>query len=150
MLTRRENIKEGLESTQDSRPFYSVLLLNRRAAVFLEDDVVGAALDDGGGGNQGDLGVLLQFGDTQRAAVAHGGLDLAEGLADVVLEAAGVGHVGIHALLEGQLLAAAEIVALPVARAVGALAPVLFHERAVDVDLVRRALVEAGEVAARS
>ena len=86
--------------------------------------------------------------DGQCAAVAHGRADLCQRLLDVIGELAGVGHVGVHALLEGQLLAAAEVVALPVARAVGALAPVLLHERAVDVDLVRRALVEAGEVAA--
>ena len=107
-----------------------------------------AALDDAHRGHERQTRLLLQLADGQRAAVAHGRAHLRQRLLDIVGELAGVGHVGVHALLEGQLLAAAEVIALPVARAVGALAPVLLHERAVDVDLVRRALVEAGEVAA--
>ena len=107
-----------------------------------------AALDDAHRGHERQPRLFLQLADGQCAAVAHGRAHLRQRLLHVIRELTGVGHVGIHTLLEGQLLAAAEVVALPVARAVGALAPVLFHERAVDVDLVRRALVEAGEVAA--
>ena len=57
-------------------------------------DVVVAALDDGGSGDQGQLGVLLEIGDVNFAAVAHGGLDLVQRGFHVIVEGAGVGDVG--------------------------------------------------------
>ncbi len=100
--------------------------------------------------HHGELRLLLQLGNGQRAAVAHGGLHLRQREVHVVLERAGVGHVRVHALLERHaLLVAAQVVALPVAGTRGAFAPVLLHVGAVDVHLVRGALVEAGEVAAQ-
>ena len=59
-----------------------------------------------------------------------------------------VGDVGVNALLEAELALTAEVIALPVARSVGALAPVLLDVAAVDDELCRGAFVEAGEVAA--
>ena len=108
-----------------------------------------AALHDGGGRNDGQLGLLLQLGDGQRAAVAHGALDLVQGGLDALGQGAGVGHIAVHALLKGELGRAAQVVPLPVAGAVGALAPVLLHVLAVDADPVGGALVEAGEVPAQ-
>ena len=117
--------------------------------VVAQGDVVGAALDDGDGGDQGQLGVAHQVGDVGDTDVAHGGLDLVHGGLHVVVQGTGVGDVGVNALLEVQLAGAAQIVALPVAGAVGALAPVLLHVGTADHDLVGGGLVEAGEVAAQ-
>ena len=69
-------------------------------------------------------------------------------MADVVLEASGVGDVGVDAFFEGEAALATDIVALPVACAVGAFAPVFFHEIATDAHLAARAFVKAGEVPA--
>ena len=66
----------------------------------------------------------------------------------VILQRAGIRYIGVHALLEGKLAVAAEIVALPVTRTVRALAPVFLIIGTVDLDLIRRALVEAGEITA--
>src|SRR5699024_8460439 len=77
-----------------------------------EGHVVVVAFYDGDGGYQGQLGLgleILEVGDT---AVAHGGLDLVEAALHIVVEAAGVGHVGVHALLKAQLGGAAQVVAL--------------------------------------
>ena len=115
----------------------------------LQHNVMAAALDDGGGGHDGQLGLLLQLGDGERAAVAHGALDLVQSGLDAVRQRAGIRDVAVHALLEAQLGGAAEVVALPVAGTVGAFAPVLLHILAVDAHLVRGAFVEAGKVAAQ-
>ena len=56
---------------------------------------MGAALGDAGGGDQGELGVLLEVGNAEGAAVAHGGADFGERPGHVVVQAAGIGHVGI-------------------------------------------------------
>ena len=56
----------------------------------LQHDVMAAALHDGGGGNDGQLGLLLQFGDGECAAVAHGALDLVQGGLDAVGQRTGV------------------------------------------------------------
>ena len=108
-----------------------------------------AALDNGGGRNDGQAGFFLQLGDGERTAVAHGRAHLVQRRLHAVGQGAGVGHVGIDALLKAQLLGAAQVVALPVAGAVGALAPVFLDVVAADAQLVRRGLVEAGEVAAQ-
>ena len=55
---------------------------------------MGSALHDAGGGDEGDFGVLLQLRDREAAAVAHGGADFGKRQAHIVLEAAGVGHIG--------------------------------------------------------
>ncbi len=110
---------------------------------------MGAAFDDADRGDEGEFRFLLQFFDAQRAAVAHGGANLRQGDAHVVVQRAGVRNVGIDAFLEGELAVAAEVVALPVARAVRAFAPILLVEGAVDLHLVRGAFVEAGEVTAQ-
>ena len=118
------------------------------AEFVLEDDIVRAALDNARGRDERDLRLLAQLRQRQRAAVAHRRADLGQRDVDVVLERAGVRDIGVNAFLEGELARAAEVVALPVAGAVRAFAPVLLVVRAVDLDLVRRALVEAREVAA--
>ena len=84
-----------------------------------------AALNNGGGGHDCQAGLLLQLGDGERTAVAHGGAHLVQGGLHTVRQRTGVGNVGVNALLKAQLLCAAEVIALPVAGAVGALAPVL-------------------------
>ena len=108
-----------------------------------------AALHDGGGRNNGQLGLLLQLGDGQSAAVAHGALHLVQGGLHAVCQRTGVRHIAVHALLKAQFGGAAQIIALPVAGTVGAFAPVLLHILAVDAHLVRGALVKAGKVAAQ-
>ena len=108
-----------------------------------------AAFYDGDGGYQGQLGLGLEILEVGDAAVAHGGLDLVEAAFHIVVEAAGVGHVGVHALLKAQLGGAAQVVALPVPGTVGAFAPVFLHVGAVDHHLVGGALVEPGEVTAQ-
>ena len=51
------------------------LVVAHRLLGVLDHDVVSAALDDGGGGDEGETGLILQLGDGERTAVAHGGLD---------------------------------------------------------------------------
>ena len=114
-----------------------------------EGNVVIAALDDAGGGDERELRVLLQVRDRRHAAVAHGRLDLVKASCDVILQGARVGDVGIHALFKRKARLAAEVVTLPVARAVRAFAPVFLDVHAVDKQLVRRRFVEASEVAAQ-
>ena len=108
-----------------------------------------AALYDAGGGDHGQTRLLLQLGDGERAAVAHGAAHLGKRYIHAVLQCAGIRHVAVHALFKAQLARAAQVVPLPVARAVGALAPILFHICAVDAQLVRGAFIEAGEIAAQ-
>ena len=62
------------------------------------------------------------------------------------MQGAGVGNVGVHAFLEGQLGSAAQVIPLPVPGTVGALAPVLLHVHTVDHHLIGGAFVEPGEV----
>ena len=62
-----------------------------------------SAFYDGDGGHQGELGVPLEVWDVGHAYVAHGGADLVEGGFHVVVEGAGVGDVGVHALFKAQL-----------------------------------------------
>ena len=107
-----------------------------------------AALDDAGRGNERELCLLLEFRDRQCAAVAHGGLDLRKRQRYVVAKTARVRDVGIDALLERQLLVAAEVVPLPVARTRGALAPVFLVISAVEIHLAGRAFVESRKVPA--
>ena len=115
----------------------------------LHHDVVGATLDDRGGRNEREPRLLLQLLNRERAAVAHRGLDLVQRGVHAVLERAGIGHVGVDALLEGKLSRATEVITLPVASTSGTLAPVLLHVLAVHVHAGCGALIEAREVAAK-
>ena len=108
-----------------------------------------AALHDGGGGNHSQLGLLLQLGDGECAAVAHGALDLVQGGLDTIGQRTCVRDIAVHAFLKAQLGGTAQVITLPVAGTVGALAPVLLHILAIDAHLVRGALVKACEVAAQ-
>ena len=110
---------------------------------------MGSAFDDRGRGDQGQACLFLELGDREGTAIAHRGLDLVECAAHAVLEGAGVRDVGVDALDEAELRGAAQVVALPVAGARRALAPVLLHVLAINVDALGRALVKAGEVAAQ-
>lgn len=94
-----------------------------------------AAFHDGRGRDERQTGILLQVGDGLDTAVAHGALDLVETDLYIVVQGACVGHERIDALFKAQLARAAEVIALPVARAVRALAPVFLHIDAVDHDL---------------
>ena len=108
-----------------------------------------AALDNGRGADQRELRLVLELGDGERTAVAHGALQLQQRDGHVVLKAARIGNVGVHAFLEGQRLLAAQVVTAPVARTRAALAPILLHVRAVDHNLRRGAFLETCEVAAQ-
>ena len=107
-----------------------------------------AALNDAGRGYDGQLGILLKVGDGENTAVAHGGFDLVEALCHVVAERTCVGNVGINALLKAELCLAAEVIALPIARSVGAFAPIFLDISAVYHQFVGRAFVKAGEISA--
>ena len=64
------------------------------------------------------------------------------------MKTAGIGHIGVDAFFKGKLFVAAHVVALPVAGAAAAFAPIFFHIIAVDADDVGRAFVETGEIPA--
>ena len=85
----------------------------------------------------------------KRAAVAHRRFDLGQRKVDIVMQGACIRHVGIYAFLELHARVAAKVVALPVARAVGAFAPVFLDVIAVDIQLVGRRFVEAREISAQ-
>ncbi len=66
---------------------------------------------------------------------------------EAVLQWTGIGNIAIDALFERELVllvAATDIVALPVACAVAALTPVLFDDRVVESELAAGRFVEAG------
>ena len=58
-------------------PFRAFCLLLYRGSFFFLDYVVCAAFHDACCGNKGQLRLFLKLGNGKRAAVAHGGLDLA-------------------------------------------------------------------------
>lgn len=107
-----------------------------------------AALDNGSGADNRKLCLVLQLGNGERATVAHSGTNLGKRKINVVLQGTSVGNVGIYALFESHaLLAAAQVIALPVACTAGTFAPVLLHVLAVYHNLVVGSLVETSEVA---
>ena len=109
-----------------------------------------AALHDGDGGHKRQLGLVAQLGDGVRAAVAHGRAYFQQCGGHAVRQRSGVGDIGVHALLKGELvLRAAEVIALPVAGAGAALTPIFLHIAAADENLGGGGFVEAGEVAAK-
>ena len=101
--------------------FFSFLLLH--IAGIAQGDIMVAALHDTGCGNHRQLGLFLQGRNGNHAAVAHGRFHLVQALLHVLMQAAGVGDIGVHAFLELQAGLAAHIVTLPVPGAVGAFAP---------------------------
>lgn len=115
-------------------------------SLLLQDNIVSTALDDGSGGYHGDLRFLLQLRDRDGSAAAHRGDDLTQRLVQVVLHLTSVRNVAVDALLELQGCASAHVIALPVLRAVGALAPILLHDSVADGQLLSWRLVETGEV----
>ena len=115
----------------------------------LDHNVVCAALNDTGRGYQRQLCLLLQLGNGQRTAVAHGGLDLCQGNGYVILEAACIRHVGVDTLFKRELLIAAKVISLPVARTGRAFTPVFLVVGAADADLVGGAFVKARKVSAK-
>ena len=64
------------------------------------------------------------------------------------MQRACVGDIRVNAFLEAELGLAAEIVSLPVAGTVRALAPILLDIASVDNELCRGAFVKAGKIAA--
>ena len=109
---------------------------------------MGTAFHDTGCRYQRKFCLIAEFRQGQRTAVAHGAANLGQRRADIVLQGAGIRNIGVNAFFEGEFLGAAQIIALPVAGTVGTFAPVFLVIGAVDFDLVRRAFVKAGEVAA--
>ena len=110
---------------------------------------MGAAFAQAGGGYHRKPCFPVQRRDVGDPAVAHGALDLAQRLVEVVAQLTGVGHVAVDALLEGEpARLRVAVVALPVARPDGAFAPVLLDEVGAHAQSRRRALVEAREIAA--
>ena len=90
-----------------------------------------------------------ELGDRERSTVTERRLDLGQGQLDTRRQLTGVRHVSIHALLERQPPgAAADVVARPIAGAVGTLGPVLLVVPPPDQHRFRWAFVERGEVAA--
>ena len=77
-----------------------------------------AALDYADGRHQSELCIALEVCKIGHTAVAHGGLYLVNALFEVVVQRACIGDVGVNAFLEAELALAAEVIALPVARAV--------------------------------
>ena len=59
----------------------------------LQHDVMGAALDDARGRNDRQLGLLLQFGNRDGAAVAHGRFDFSKRDGHIVFQRTSVGYV---------------------------------------------------------
>ena len=55
-----------------------LLIAHRLVVAVLDHYVVGTALNNRGGRDQGEPRLLLQLLDVERAAVAHGGLDLVQ------------------------------------------------------------------------
>ena len=95
-----------------------------------------AALNNAGGGNERENCLFLQLGNGECTTVAHGGLDLCQGDSYVILQTTCVRHVGVNALFKGELLVAAKVISLPVARACRALAPIFLVVGATNADLV--------------
>ena len=60
----------------------------------------------------------------------------------------GIRYIAVHAFLEFQGFVPTHVIALPVLRTVRALTPILLHEVVSDFHLLRRRLVEAGEITA--
>ena len=79
----------------------------------------------------------------------HGGTHFAQSDVQVVVQTAGVRHVGVHPLLKRELGAAAHVISLPVAGAGRAFAPVFLHVVAVDNHFVGGTFVKTGEIAAQ-
>ena len=143
-----------IDETMDEKatPYDEVARVSREKAMAVaraQGDIVVAALDNGGGGNQSQLSIALQVGNVDDAHIAHGRLDLVQALGHIVLQRTGVSDVGVNALFKDQAALAAQVIALPVAGAVGTFAPIFLHILAVDQDLVGGAFIEAGEVAAQ-
>ena len=88
------------------------------AFLFLADDIMGTALHDGSRGNQRKLRFLLEFGNRERAAVAHRSPHLAAGLSHILLERSCVRNIRIHAFLKLEFFIPAQILSGPVTRAV--------------------------------
>ena len=100
------------------------------------------ALDYARGGYHGKPCILLKLRYGQHAAVAHGGTNLAERRSDIVLQAACIRHIRVHALFKAELCRAAKVVALPVPRAVASLSLVFLVVVAVDANLFGGAFVK--------
>ena len=106
-----------------------------------------AALDDGCGGNDYEACLLLEFLNGRGAAGAHCCLNLCKGYVQAVLEVTCIRNVRVNAFFESHLAAlAAVVVTLPVARTVGAFAPILFNICAAYKKLSRRGFVESCEI----
>ena len=93
-------------------------VVDREGFLFLADDIMGAALHDGSRGNQRKLRFLLEFGNRERAAVAHRSPHLAAGLSHILLERSCVRNIRIHAFLKLEFFIPAQIISGPVTRAV--------------------------------
>ena len=78
-----------------------VFLFNLRAV--LQKNVMRAAFHQRGCGNNGDFRFFLQFGNGKHTTVAHRGFYLFQGKPYVVMQAAGIGNIGVNAFLKGKL-----------------------------------------------
>ena len=79
---------------------------------------MGAALHDGSRGNQRKLRFLLEFGNRERAAVAHRSPHLAAGFSHILLERSCIRNIRIHAFLKLEFFVPAQIISGPVTRTV--------------------------------
>lgn len=71
------------------------------------DNVVRAAFRNGDGRHERDFRFFLQFGNGERAAVAHGVRHLAHRHGNAVVQVSGVRHVAVHAFLKAHAFFAA-------------------------------------------
>ena len=86
----------------------------------LQKNVMRAAFHQRGCGNNGNFRFFLQFGNGKHTTVAHRGFYLFQGKPYVVMQAAGIGNIGVNAFLKGKLCIAAHVVSLPVSRSCSA------------------------------
>ena len=129
---------ERLRATAPISMYFSI-----PSELVAQDDIMRAALDDAGRGNERKFRLLAELRETECATVAHGRANLGERRFDIFLQGACVRNIGVNALLEGELFAAAKVITLPVARTIRALAPILLVVCAVHHDAIRRTLVKA-------
>src|SRR5690606_17241359 len=100
-----------------------------------------AALDDSHFGHAGEPRVIVELFQGEAADVAHGGANLRQGNIQLLSERSAVRDVGIDPFFEYHSRAFALLVALPVARAVGALSPVRLVQASFIGDFAGRAFL---------
>ena len=97
---------------------------SQRVGAVLQNNVMAAALHNGGGGHHGQPAPSPAVRGWSARRSCTWWISPCTAWSARRRPAAGIGHIAVHAFLKAELLRAAQVVALPVARAVGAFAPV--------------------------